>query len=417
MRLRSRLPPVMQQRDYALLWVALLVMAFATQMTAVAVGWQVYSIHSSAFDLGLIGLAEFVPLPLLALPAGHVADRFSRRRVFAVSLVVEVVVACLLLVVTLSGAHKLWPFLVLAAATGVANALGAPAGRSIPPEVVSAEHLPNAMALRSIAGQAAVIVGPAIGGVLFAIQPELVYGLAAVLLLGGLGCILALGAPRLAGPTVGERVRGLKGVLGGIAFIRRTPVLFGAISLDLFAVLFGGAVALLPLFARSILHVGPAGLGVLRSAPAAGALIAGVMLTRRPLGRNAGRTLLLVVALFGLSMVVFGLSRWFALSLAALAVSGFADMISMNIRSTTAALATPDPLRGRVNSVENVFISASNELGAFESGAAAALLGPVTAVVAGGVVTVGIAAVWGRVFPALARVDRMEDVRADWEPA
>jgi MFS family permease len=418
MRVRRRLPPVMQQRDYALLWVALLVMAFATQMTAVAVGWQVYAIHRNPFDLGLIGLAEFLPLPLLALPAGHIADRFQRRRVFAVSLVVEIVVACLLLVVTLAGASQLWPFLVLAAATGVAGALGAPAGRSIPPEVVSAELLPSAMAFRSMAGQSAVIIGPAIGGVLFAVKPELVYALAVGLLAAGLGCILALGSRRMAGvETVGERVAGLRGVLAGIGFIRRTPVLLGAISLDLFAVLFGGAVALLPVFARSILHTGPAGLGVLRSAPAVGALLAGVMLTRRPLGRNAGRTLLIVVGVFGLSMVVFGLSRWFALSLIALGVSGFADMISMNIRSTTSALATPDPLRGRVNSVENVFISASNELGAFESGLAAALLGAAPAVVAGGVVTIGVAAVWPRLFPALARVDRLEDVRPEWEPA
>jgi MFS family permease len=393
-------------------------MAFATQMTAVAVGWQVYAINRNPFDLGLIGLAEFLPLPLLALPAGHVADRFQRRRVFAVSLVIEIVVACLLLVVTVAGANQLWPFLVLAAATGVAGSLGAPAGRSIPPEVVSAELLPSAMAFRSIAGQAAVIVGPAVGGVLFAVQPELVYGLAMVLLAAGLGCILALGSRRLAQTeSVAERMAGLRGMGAGIGFIRRTPVLLGAISLDLFAVLFGGAVALLPVFARSILHTGPAGLGVLRSAPAVGALVAGAILTRRPLGRNAGRTLLFVVGLFGLSMVVFGLSRWFALSLVALGVSGFADMISMNIRSTTAALATPDPLRGRVNSVENVFISASNELGAFESGLAAAILGAAPAVVAGGVVTIGIAAIWPRLFPALARVDRLEDVRPEWEPA
>src|SRR5262245_18730166 len=416
--MRERLPPVLQQSDYALLWVALLVMAFATQMTAVAVGWQVYAIDRNPFDLGLIGLAEFLPLPLLALPAGHIADRFSRRRVFAVSLVVEIAVACLLLVVTVEGAHELWPFLVLAAATGVAGALGAPAGRSIPPEIVSAELLPSAMALRSIGGQAAVIGGPAIGGVLFAIDPELVYGFTIALLSAGFGCILVLGSRRLAAtPTVGDRVPGYEGLLAGIGFIRRTPVLLGAISLDLFAVLFGGAVALLPVFARSVLHTGPAGLGVLRSAPAVGALIAGVLLTRRPLGRNAGRTLLLVVGLFGASMVVFGLSRWFALSLVALSVSGFADMISMNIRATTSALATPDPLRGRVNSVENVFISASNELGAFESGLAAALLGAVPAVVAGGVVTIGIAAIWPRLFPALARVDRLEDVRPEWETA
>ncbi len=402
----------MQERDYALLWTALLVMAFATQMTAVAVGWQVYAIHRNPFDLGLIGLAEFLPLLLLALPAGHIADRFPRRFVFAISLVVEIAVISALLVVTLEGARQLWPFLALAVATGVAGALGSPAGRAIPPEVVVPELLASAMALRSIGGQIAVIGGPAIGGVLFAIRPELVYGLAVALLAAGLGCILALGAPRAverlpgAGPPPG-----LSSLLAGIGFIRRTPVMLGAISLDLFAVLFGGAVALLPVFARSILHTGPAGLGVLRSAPAVGALVAGAIITRRPLRNQAGKTLLAVVALFGASMIVFGLSRWFALSLVALAVSGFADMISMNIRSTTTALATPDPLRGRVNAVEMVFISASNELGAFESGVAAALLGAVPAVVAGGAVTVGIAAVWPRLFPALARIDRLEELR------
>jgi MFS family permease len=414
--MRKRLPPVMQQRDYALVWLARLFVAFASQMTAVAVGWQVYAIRENPFDLGLIGLAEFLPLLVLALPAGHVADRFPRRRVFAVALAVEIVVALLLLAVTLSGAHQLWPFFVLAAAIGVAEALGAPADRAIPPEIVSADLLPSAMAYRSMAGQAAVVAGPAIGGILFALRPELVYLLAALLLTAGLCCILALRSARIASAAA-ERMPGLSGLLAGIGFIRRTPVLFGAISLDLFAVLFGGAVALLPVFARSILHTGPAGLGLLRSAPAVGALLAGIMLARRPLGRRAGRTLLIVVAVFGLSMVVFGLSRWFVLSLVALAVSGFADMISMVIRSTTSALATPDPLRGRVNSVENVFISASNELGAFESGVAAALLGPVPAVVAGGLITIGIAAAWPRLFPALASVDRLEDVQPEWEPA
>jgi len=409
---RRRLPLVLQQRDYALLWVALLVAAVATQMTAVAVGWQVYAIHRNPFDLGLIGLAEFLPLPLLALPAGQIADRFPRRIVFAVSLVVEIAVTALLLVVSLAGARQLWPFLALAFATGVAGALGAPAGRAIPPEVVSADLLASAMTFRSIAGQAAVIGGPAVGGVLFAVRPELVYGLAAGLLAAGLGCVLALGAPRAVERIPGtEPAPGLASLLAGIGFIRRTPVMLGAISLDLFAVLFGGAVALLPVFARSILHTGPEGLGVLRSAPAVGALVAGVILARRPLGGNAGRTLLTVVALFGASMVVFGLSHWFALSIAALAVSGFADMISMNIRSTTVALATPDALRGRVNAVEMVFISASNELGAFESGVAAALVGAMPAVVAGGAATIAIAAVWPRLFPPLAQVDRLEDLR------
>ena len=412
---RRRLPAALQQRDYALLWVALVVMGFATQMAAVAVGWQVYDINRNPFDLGLIGLAEFLPLPLLALPAGQLADRLPRRIVFGFSLVIEISVFVALLVVSLEGAHELWPFLALAVATGVAGSIGTPSGRAQPAEVVDTELLASAMALRSIAGQAAVIGGPVVGGVLFAIRPELVYGVAAALLVVGLGCVLALGPPRVA-RTRPEEVSGLQSLLAGISFIRRTPVILGAISLDLFAVLFGGAVALLPVFARSILHTGPVGLGVLRSAPAVGALVAGLILVRRPLGRAAGRTLLGVVALFGASMVVFGLSRWIALSLVALAVSGFADMISMNIRATTVALATPDPLRGRVNSVEGVFISASNELGAFESGLAAALLGVTPAVVAGGVLTIVLAAVWPRFFPALAHVDRLEDVRPEWEP-
>ena len=416
MTLRRRLPAALQQRDYALLWIALVVMGFATQMAVVAIGWQVYSIDHDPFDLGLIGLAEFLPLLVLALPAGQIADHFPRRFVFAFSLVIETGVLLALVIVSLEGATQLWPFLALAVATGIAGSLGAPSGRALPTEVVASELLPSAMALRSIAGQAAVIGGPVLGGVLFTIRPELVYGVAAAMLLVGLSCVLALGPPLVARrrPEPAPRWETL---LAGIGFIRRTPVILGAISLDLFAVLFGGAVALLPVFAKSILHIGPAGLGVLRSAPAVGALVAGIILVRRPLGHRTGRTLLGVVALFGASMVVFGLSRWFALSLVALAVSGFADMISMNIRSTTVALATPDPLRGRVNSVEGVFISASNELGAFESGLAAALIGATPAVVAGGAVTIGIAAIWPRFFPELARVDRLEDVRPEWEPA
>jgi hypothetical protein len=202
----------------------------------------------------------------------------------------------------------------------------------------------------------------------------------------------------------------LGGLLAGLRFVRRTPVLLGAISLDLVAVLFGGAVALLPLFARDILDVGPVGLGILRSGPAVGALVAGIILTRRPLRNHAGRTLLVVVGVFGASMVVFGLSRSFVLSFVALAVGGFADMISMNIRATIVALATPDALRGRVNAVEMVFISASNELGAFESGAAAALVGAVPAVVIGGTLTIVAALVWPRLYPAMARIDRLESL-------
>jgi hypothetical protein len=277
------------------------------------------------------------------------------------------------------------------------------------------EIVPSAMALRSIAFQAAVVVGPALGGALFTIDPEVVYGTAVVLLTIGLLCALAMRVPPA--EEAATEPLGWPSVLAGIRFIRSAPMLLGAISLDLFAVLFGGAVALLPLFARSILHTGPVGLGLLRSAPAVGAIAAGIWLTRRPLKRNAGRTLLLVVGAFGMSMIVFGLSRSLPLSLVALAVSGYVDMISMNIRGTTVAVATPDALRGRVLAVEMVFISASNELGAFESGVAAALLGAVTAVVAGGAVTIALALSWMKLFPALTRIDRLEDVRpAPLEP-
>jgi hypothetical protein len=408
---RRVLPPALHQRAFRRLWTGFLASGFAGQMVAVAVGWQVYAIHRSAFDLGLIGLAEFVPLPLLALPAGQLADRLPRARVFAVSTIAEALVAGLLLLVTLHGARQLWPFVALAGLTGVTQAFGNPAARALTPQLVPEDLLASALALRSIAGQAATVAGPAVGGLLFALRPEAVYSTAVGLLV--LSTLLLLAVPASTARADDEPAARLESLLAGIRLIRGTPIILGAITLDLFAVLFGGAVALLPLFARSILHTGPIGLGVLRSAPAVGALIAGLRLARRPLGGRAGRTLLLVVGAFGVSMIVFGLSRWFWLSALALAVSGFVDMFSMNIRSTTAALATPDELRGRVNAVEGVFISASNELGAFESGAAAALLGAVPAVVGGGAVTVALALAWHRVFPALAHVDRLEDVRPD----
>ncbi len=406
------LPPALRHRDFRRLWGGFLASGFATQMVAVAVGWQVYAIHQSAFDLGLIGLAEFIPLPLLALPAGQMADRMPRVRLFAVSILAEAVIAGLLLLVTIEGARQLWPFVTLAALTGVTQAFGAPAGRSLTPEIVPTDLLAGALALRSVAGQLATVAGPAAGGLLFAIRPEAPYTVAVVMLVASVGWVLLVPEPRSTAASEEPPPR-LESLLGGIRLIRATPVLLGAITLDLFAVLFGGAVALLPLFARSILHTGPFGLGILRSAPAVGALVAGIRLARRPLRGPAGRTLLVVVGAFGVCMIVFGLSRSFWLSLIALAVSGFVDMFSMNIRSTIAALATPNELRGRVNAVENVFISASNELGAFESGAAAALLGAVPAVVAGGAVTVALALGWHRAFPALARVDRLEDI----EPA
>jgi MFS family permease len=407
--LRRRLPPAFQHKNYALYWVAIVATGLGGQMVVVAVGWQVYAIHQSALDLGLIGLAEFIPLPLLALPAGQLTDRVSRRLVLAVSLVLELVVLALFMVVTLSGARQLWPFLALAAAAGATSALGMPAGRALPAMIVPLELVPSAMTLRSIGFQGAIVTGPAIGGLIFVVSPVAVYATATGLVVAGLAGILALRVEEV--ERSDERVD-MSTVFAGIRFIRDTPVILGAISLDLFAVLFGGAVALLPLYARSILHTGPVGFGIMRSAPAVGALTAGILLARRPLRSRVGRTLLVVVAAFGIATVVFGFSHSILLSCVALAVAGFVDMISMNIRSTTVALATPNELRGRVNAVEMVFISASNELGAFESGVAAALLGAVTAVVAGGIVTIGLAASWTTFFPALARLDRYEDMSA-----
>jgi MFS family permease len=386
----------------------MLATGLAIEMSFVAVGWQVYAVRSNPLDLGLVGLAMFIPLPLLALPAGHLADRFPRRTLLAIATAVDVAIMCGLFAVTRAGADRTWPFFLLAFGTGVASALGSPASRALTPSLVPREILVRALAFRSVVFQASVIVGPAIGGLLFALHSELVYGVAAALSLVSLAGILLLRAGR---DPVGGSSPDLASVLGGVRLVRRTPVLLGAISLDLFAVLFGGAVALLPVFAKDVLEVGPAGLGVLRAAPAVGALCSAIVLTRWPVRRRAGRTLLSVVALYGSSIVVFGLSQVMWLSLIALAVGGALDMVSVVLRHTILPLVTPDELRGRVNAVEMVFVSASNELGAFESGVAAALVGAVPAVVIGGVLTVAIAVGWTRFFPALARVDRLDELR------
>ncbi|MGH3134164.1 MAG: MFS transporter, partial [Gaiellaceae bacterium] len=289
-----------------------------------------------------------------------------------------------------------------------AGAIGAPAGRALTPSLVPQEILVNALAQRSIAFQLALVAGPAAGGILFAIRPELVYGVAVLLALCALAFVLALRSGR---EPAFVGAAGLDEILAGVRLIRRTKVLLGAISLDLFAVLLGGAVALLPIFAKDILDVGPTGLGFLRTAPAVGSFAAALMLARRPVRRRAGRTLFVVVAAFGACMVVFGLSREMWLSMLALALGGAFDLVSVVLRSTILPLVTPDELRGRVNAVEMVFISASNELGAFESGVAAALVGAVPAVLIGGVATIAVAVVWWRLFPALARVDRLDELR------
>jgi MFS family permease len=407
---RHRLPPALRLRNFALLWVSSLANGFALQMLVVAIGWQVYSIHRNPLDLGLVGLAEFVPLPILALPAGQLADRVQRRLVVAIGLAIQVAIAALLAVVTLAGAHKLWPFLAIATAAGVSSAVTNPAGRSLMPEIVPTELLPGAVALRSVATQAGIVVGPAIGGVIFAVEPVAVYITAATLF--AIACVMILGVTARAAVAPATELS-WESLSAGVSFILRTRMLLGAISLDLVAVLLGDSIALAPVFARTILDVGPVGLGLLRAGPSVGALLAGLLLARRPLHLRAGPTLLAVVATFGAMMIVFGLSRSLPLSLAALAVSGFADMISMNIRSTTVLLVTPPSLQGRVSAVEWVFISASNEIGAFESGAVASLIGTVATVVAGGAVMIGVAGVWRRLFPSLAGMGRLDELQPE----
>ena len=314
-----------------------------------------------------------------------------------------------LLALSASGPSAVWPYFALAFCNGIAAAIGAPASRSMLPSLIPPATLPSAMALGSTGWQAAIVAGPALGGLLLAVDAELTYATAGVLSIAAVGCV-AFVRERYRDSWAPEPLS-IASLLAGVRLIRRTPVLLGAISLDLFGVLLGGAVALTPLFAADILHVGAIGLGFLRSAPAVGAIVAGAVLARRPIARRAGRTLLVVVAGFGASTVVFGPSNQLWLSLLALAAAGAFDMVSVVLRATILPLVTPDALRGRVNAVEMVFISASNELGAFESGVAAALVGAVPAVVIGGLATVALALAWPRLFPALARVDRLEELR------
>ena len=376
----------------------------ATQMLMVAIGWQMYDLTGSAWDLGLVGLYQFAPALLLTLLAGHAADRFNRARIVAICLGVDAVSAIML--VTATEGHWVTRDLLLGISVvlGMVRAFQMPAQQSLVPSLVPPAMLPRAMAFSSAGLQAAIIGGPALGGLIFVAGASAVYATSAVLFIGG--CLLMAGlrynyTPQARAPM------SLDSLFAGVRFIwQRKPVL-GAISLDLFAVLLGGAVALLPMFAKDILHTGPWGLGLLRASPALGALVTSVILTRWPLERRVGPRLLAAVAIFGVATLVFAFSRNLVLSMAALAVTGAMDMVSVVVRQTLVQLETPDAMRGRVSAVNSVFIGASNQLGEFESGATAALLGPVGSVVLGGVGTIAVALCWRRLFPELAQRDRL----------
>ena len=397
------------------MWFARLFATTGGQMLMVAVGWQMYELTGSAWDLGLVGLYQFLPALLLTLVAGHAVDRLHRGRIIAACLLTQTVVALLLLAATLgwgvagAGSHS-WAsrelLLALSVVLGVVRAFQMPAQQALTPVLVPAAMLPRAVAFSAAGLQASIVGGPALGGVIFVAGAAAVYATSAALF--ATGCVLMALVQYDHAPPPREPVS-LRSLLAGAEFVWQHKALLGAVSLDLFAVLLGGATALLPMYAKDILNAGPWGLGLLRSAPAVGALLVSVVLTRWPLARRVGSTLLAAVALYGLCMVVFGISTHFGLSLAVLAISGGADMVSVVVRQTLVQLETPNEMRGRVSAVNSVFIGASNQLGEFESGATAAWLGPVGSVVAGGIGTLLVAALWLKWFPALAKRDHMRE--------
>jgi MFS family permease len=393
-------------KQFLFFWLARLSGMVANQMLMVAVAWQMYDITGSAWDLGLVGLFQFVPALLLTLPAGHLVDRLRRGLIFALCMFLQALVALLLVWATLGDFATRELILGISILLGAARAFQMPSQQALIPLLVPVELLERAVALSSTGIQVAFICGPALGGLLYVAGATHVYITCAGLLL--LSFVLMFGVHDRHVPSTEET--SLKTVLAGVAFVWHNKLLLGAASLDLFAVLLGGAVALLPIYARDILHTGPQGLGLLRAAPAVGALVMSLVMLRWPMQRRVGSRLLIAVGVFGMATVVFGLSEHFMLSLIALAITGAADNISVVMRLTLAQLETPNEIRGRVSAVNSIFIGASNQLGEFESGATAALFGPVGSVVFGGVGTMLIAASWFKLFPALARRDRMVEV-------
>lgn len=407
-------PVIYRERDFRVLLSARFLTTIATQVQSVAVGWQVYEISRSPMALGFVGLAEFLPMFLLVLPAGDVTDRTDQRKVLSAALIVQAICAGLLLFLNFTPLRTLTPFYAVLVLFGAARGFSAPSSQSLLPFIVPPERLPKAIAWSSSAFQTAVIAGPAIGGFLYAFGPQAAYAVCFVCFLaGGIGTSI-LGGRRQTGPR--SDANAIARVAEGIRFVRNRPVVLGAISLDLFAVLLGGAVALLPIYARDILHVGPIGLGVLRSATAVGAAITAVARGRKPIERHTGTRMFGAVVVFGIATIVFGLSTNFYLSLAALAVLGASDMISVYVRSALVQFATPDAMRGRVSAVNMLFIGASNELGEFESGITAAWFGTVPSVVIGGLGTLAVVALWMWLFPPLRTVDRLRDVEPAQRP-
>lgn len=397
---------LLRQRSFVAFWLARTASMFGFQMLNIVVSWQIYSVTGRAFDLGLIGLAQFLPSVLLALPAGHIADQFDRRRIVLIGQFVEWFAIALLAILAFTQPPDELTILGLVLLIAIAKTLEAPAMLSMLPALVPPNMLARAMAANSAAGQAAMMVGPALGGLLYVAGAGTVYLAAALLYLISMVMVSRL---RYVQEPVRRVPASFATLFAGVRFIRARPDVLGVISLDLFAVLLGGATALLPIFAKDILHTGPWGLGLLRGAPAVGALLMGFWLARHVMERNVGKIMFASVAGFGVATLVFALSTQLWLSLLALFALGAFDMVSMVIRASLVQLDTPDEMRGRVSAVNSIFINTSNQLGEFESGLLAAWLGAVPAAALGGIGTLLVVALWMKWFPSLRQRQRLHN--------
>jgi MFS family permease len=394
---------LLRHRNFTLYLAARVLSTLAVQMQSVAIGWQVYEMTGSLFDLGLIGLAQFAPFLVLILLAGHVADRYNRRNIILLCFLAQLTCGLLLLAFTYSGLKSVWPVFAVLVLFGSARAFMMPASQAILINLVPPDSFRKAVALSSSSFHVAVIAGPILGGLLYIAGPKTVYIIVAALL----SVSVLLMARTSASPQATNREpASLHHMLEGLRFVWSRPVVLGAISLDLFAVLFGGATALLPAYAHDVLQVGPTGLGFLRTAPGVGAALTSVALAFWPISRHVGWWMFGGVAVFGAGTVVLGVSTLFPLSLAALLLMGAGDMVSVYIRHLLVQFETPDEIRGRVSAVNAVFIGASNELGEFESGVTAGWFGLIPALILGGVATLGVTAIWAWRFPVLRRMDR-----------
>ncbi|MEK1894371.1 MAG: MFS transporter [Rhizobium sp.] len=391
--------------SYTRFFFARFLLSFSQQIVSVAVGWQMYDQTGSAIYLGLIGLVQFLPSLVLILVTGSVADRHNRRAIAAICSLVSALCTLALLLMTITGTFLPLPVFAVLLVFGIERAFMSPAVQSLAPNLVPPEDLSNAIAWNSSSWQLAAITGPVLGGLLYGVSPHTAYTVA--VFFAALGAALLYMIPKPPQKTTGE-AKSWDMILGGFRFIRAEKVVLGAISLDLFAVLLGGATALMPIFARDILTLGPWGLGLLRSAPGVGAIAMAIFLAAYPLRHSAGVAMFVGVALFGIGTVVFGFSTSTELSIAALAIMGAADMISVYVRESLIALWTPDELRGRVNAVNMVFVGASNELGEFRAGTMASIFGAVPAVIIGGVGTLAVAAIWATSFPKLRKIDTLD---------